>query len=62
MIKIEFIWLQIITYLLFAEKSSFNPKQITRMRYFIDTLNAADICLFKFGSKLTEKPVLEFMH
>jgi len=47
---------------LFAEKSSFNPKQITRMRYFIDPLNAADICLFVFGSKLTEKPVLEFMH
>ncbi len=49
-------------FLLFAKKSSFNSKQITRMRYFINTLKAADICLFIIGSKLTERPVLGFMH
>ena len=49
-------------FLLFAEKSSFNSKQITQMRYFVDTLKAADICLFIIGSKLTERPVLGFMH
>ena len=49
-------------FLLFTEKSSFNSKQITQMRYFIDTLKAADICLFIIGSKLTERPVLGFMH
>ena len=49
-------------FLLFAEKSSFNSKQITQMRYFIDTLKAADIYLFIFGGKLTKKPVLEYMH